>query len=134
MEEWVERMLGARHIVGALRTAEEGETRIAAVREVGHSLAAEVEDMLVGRIDLLVEHHMAAAEEVARMEAVEADMVADRTELGGRRKLAAAEDTPEEGIDLEAVDHMVVVARMAAEENLFNVSACYQHNRIYSRP
>lgn len=135
----VERMLVVLRTAGeVVLRMEEREIRIAVVGEVAHNLAV-VGDMLVVRIDLLEEHHMAAAEGVARTEVVEVDIVADRTELGERRKLAAGEDIPGEGIGLGVVGHKLAVeegdiARTAVEGNLFIVSAGHGPNRMYSRP
>lgn len=108
MEEWVERMVVVRRIVGVLHIAEEVVLRIqelgihiVAVGEVGHNLAV-VEDMLVDHIGLPVELEN-------RMGAAEEDMLVDRTVLGvAHHTLAVEGDILEEGIDLEAVDHKPV--------------------------
>jgi hypothetical protein len=154
MEEWVERMVVVRRIVGVLHIAEEvvlriqeREIHIVAVGEVGHNLAV-AEDMLVDHIGLPaeLENRMVVA---LRRGAAEEDMLAGRTVLGAaHHKLAVEEDILEEGIDLEAVDHKPVVqeeaghmvvegedtVHRAVEGNLFTISACHHLNRVYSRP
>lgn len=148
MEEWVERMVVVRRIVGVLHIAEEVVLRIqelgihiVAVGEVGHNLAV-VEDMLVDHIGL-------PAELENRMGAAEEDMLVDRTALGvAHHTLAVEGDILEEGIDLEAVDHKPVgqeevghtvvegedTVHRAVEGNLFTISVCHHLNCVYSRP